>query len=289
MPTSRTLAGLARRTALSMGIGVVLATPYLARATEPVSLGLTPVFLDSDLALLRDLERELTVRTGFPVALVKRRTYQEIMGMLLSGQVSAAWICGYPFVRQRAKLSLLAVPLYRGKPLYRSYLLARSDLPGDELDAFRGRSHAFSDPDSNSGWLVTRHMLEERRMTPEEFFSRTFFAYGHRNVVRAVASGLADTGSVDGYVWDVLSEQEPELTAGTRVIHRSELFGFPPIANLTTARDTPAVRALQTALLGLSDDQPGQAILSTLRLDGFVRAEPSLFDGIAKMVSELPT
>ena len=208
--------------------------------------------------------------------------------MLLSGQVTAAWICGYPYVKERARLSLLAVPLYLGKPLYRSYLLARSDVPGENLDAFRGRSHVFSDPDSNSGWLVTRHMLGERGVTPEVFFGRTFFAYGHRNVVRAVASGLADSGSVDGYVWDVLAQQEPSLTAGTRVIHRSDLFGFPPSATLSTASGTPAVQALRTALLGLHEDAAGQTILKTLRLDGFAEENPSLFDGIAKMLSELP-
>ena len=287
MKDGKTSSNVTRRTALAGGVSVGLAAPRVLRAADPLSLGLTPVFLDSDLALLRDLERELSARTGHPISLVKRRTYQEIMGMLLSGQVTAAWICGYPYVKERARLSLLAVPLYLGKPLYRSYLLARSDLPGDNLDAFRGRSHAFSDPDSNSGWLVTRHMLWKLNTTPDAFFGRIFFAYGHRNVVRAVASGLADCGSVDGYVWDVLAQQEPELTAGTRVIHKSDLFGFPPIANLTTASETPAVQALHAALLGLSEYTTGRAILKTLRLDGFAFESPSVFDGIAAMVSDI--
>ena len=288
MPENKGNATLTRRSAMAAGVGTVLTAPMLARAAEPVSVGLTPVFLDSDLVLLRDMERELTLRTGMPVSLVKRRTYQEILGMLLSGQVTAAWICGYPFVRLRSRLSLLAVPVYSGQPLYRSYLIAGSDIPGRDLEDFRGGSHAFSDPDSNSGWLVTRHMLAERGLTPGSFFSRTFFTYGHRNVVRAVASGLADTGSVDGYVWDVLSASEPGLTAGTRVIRRSELFGFPPVACLTAARDTAAVTTVQAALLGLAGDAAGRAILGTLRLDGFCQPDPAIFDGIARMVAELP-
>ena len=277
-----------RRFALGGSLATTLSTPWVARAAEPTVLGLTPVFLDSDLVLLQDMERELSERTGMPITLVKRRTYQEVLGMLLSGQVAAAWICGYPFVRLRAKLSLLAVPLYRQHPLYRAYLIAGANLPGSGLNELRGRSHAFSDPDSNSGWLVTRHLLEERETTPEAFFSRTFFTYGHRNVVRAVSSGLADTGSVDGYVWDVLSEREPELTAATRIVERSGPYGFPPFACLTASRESPVVTRLQAALLGLSGDTAGRTLLGTLHLDGFTAGNPGLYDGIAAMVAELP-
>ena len=62
---------------------------------------------------------------------------------------------------------------------------------------------------------------------PPSSFADFFFTYGHRNVVRAVASGLAESGSIDGYVWDVMSEREPDLIAKTRVIYRSEQLGFP--------------------------------------------------------------
>ena len=51
---------------------------------------------------------------------------------------------------------------------------------------------------------------------PERFFRQVFFTYGHRNVVRAVASGLAKSGSVDGYVYEVLREVEPALVDATR-------------------------------------------------------------------------
>ena len=57
-----------------------------------------------------------------------------------------------------------------------------------------------------------------------------FFTYGHRNVVRAVASGLAQSGSVDGYVWEVMREIEADLTARTEIVQRSEWLAFPPIA-----------------------------------------------------------
>lgn len=41
---------------------------------------------------------------------------------------------------------------------------------------------------------------------------------------------LTQSGSVDGYVWQVVCEVEPDLTSKARVLHRSELLGFPSIA-----------------------------------------------------------
>lgn len=37
--------------------------------------------------------------------------------------------------------------------------------------------------------------------------------YGHRNVIGAVALGLVQSGSVDGYDWEVMREIEPELVS----------------------------------------------------------------------------
>jgi phosphonate transport system substrate-binding protein len=117
--------------------------------------------------------------------------------------------------------------------------------------------HAFSDPNSNSGYLVTTALLAEKRIRPEHFFSRVFFTYGHRNVVRAVAAALADSGSVDGYVWEVMKEIEPDLTDRTRIVRKSEWLGFPPIATPRGALARPEVRALQQAFIRMPDDPPG--------------------------------
>ncbi|TAD92126.1 MAG: phosphonate ABC transporter substrate-binding protein [Alphaproteobacteria bacterium] len=261
--------------------------PTAARAEavppQAIRFGLTPVFLDSDLALIRDLESYLNAATGVPVELIKRRTYREVTAMLLSGQLDAAWICGYPFVQHRSALALLAVPLHRGSPLYQSYLITGADSSARHLGDLRHQSHAFSDPDSNSGFLVTRWLLAQHGDRPEGFFTRTFFAHGHRNVIRAVATGLAQSGSVDGYVWEVMADREPHLTAGTRVLARSDWHGFPPICCLASTRGGAVARALSAALVEMPRSDLGQRILGTLHLDGWVAGDPSWFDGIARM------
>lgn len=271
------------------GLAAVAASATIGRAwaAKPVSFGLTPVFLDSDIRLLANLQEFLSAQVGRPVELVKRRTYQEITLMLLSGQLDAAWICGFPFIQYRDQLSVIGVPLYNGDPLYQSYLIANQASSGDGLSDFRGHIHAFSDPDSNSGYLVTRALLADMEERPETFFSRTVFTYGHRNVIRAVASGLAASGSVDGYVWDVMKETEPHLIERTRVVRKSEWLGFPPVACLRANRTTETVAALTQALLTMTNDPLGKQVLSTLHLDGFVAGDDGMFGGIATLYDKV--
>lgn len=254
-----------------------------ARSASAVALnfGLTPVFLTNDLELLTKLKAYLSRKTGREVQLVRRRTYEEITNLLLSGELVAAWICGYPLVQFPEQLSLVAVPLWGGKPLYRSYLITAPERRASSIDDLQGDIHAFSDPNSNSGFLVTAALLAERKLRPEQFFRRTFYTYGHRNVIRAVSSRLAQSGSVDGYVWDVVTALEPDLRARTKVIRKSELLGFPPVACLTRRAADEDVRSIQSALVSMAEDDEGREILRILRLDGFAEEPVSLFDPIA--------
>jgi phosphonate transport system substrate-binding protein len=292
----RTKPVLERLTRRQFALGSISAS--LGAATAPVraqgqtiNFGLTPVFLTNDLELLTKLKSYLERSTGYAVQLVQRRTYEEITSLLLSGQLHAAWICGYPFVQYRDRLSLVAVPVWKGKPLYQSYLIIPKDRDATEVEQLKGDLHAFSDPNSNSGYLVTAALLARQKLRPEQFFRQSFFTYGHRNVVRAVAAGLAQSGSVDGYVWEVMSAIEPELTGKTKVLRRSELLGFPPVACTSAERDRDAVVLINKALLGMKDDPDGRAVLDLLRLDGFSNEEASLFDSIAAemtLVRSLP-
>ncbi|HEX2528665.1 MAG TPA: PhnD/SsuA/transferrin family substrate-binding protein [Geminicoccus sp.] len=287
--TSSADARIGRRCVLGLAASASI-IPGLAQAGSggseaPLRFGLTPVFLTSDLELLARLQLYLEHRTGLPVILVTRRTYQEITTLLTSGQLDAAWICGYPFVAHRAELRLVAVPLWRAAPLYQSYVIVDRDRTTRDFADLRGDIHACSDPDSNSGFLSTIALLARQGMRPDGFFARSFFTYGHRNVIRAVASGLASSGSVDGYVYEVVAELEPALTARTRVLHRSEWLGFPPIAAPRVPVDERRLSSLTKALLEMNGVPEGQAVLRLLRLDGFAAGEPALFDTIAANVA----
>jgi phosphonate transport system substrate-binding protein len=275
-----------RRTLL-LGAAALAAPMVRAQDAAAFRFALTPVFLDNDAGVISGLRAALAEGTGRQIDLVQRRTYQEISGALLDGSVDAAWTCGFPYLQHRDRLSLLGVPVWNGQPLYQSYLIAGAEDPAQDLADLRGGTHAFSDPDSNSGYLVTASDLMAMGVTPEGFFARSIFTFGHRNVVRAVAGGLTRSGSVDGYVWEVLRTVEPGLTARTRIVARSDWLGFPPFVARSDRRDDPDVAAFGAALLGLAATAQGRAALDLLYLDGVTLAEPALFDGIAARMAVL--
>ena len=251
-----------------------------ARGQGPLLFGTTPVILDDQAGFLARWQNYLEVRLRRPVRFVQRNTYREIMGLLLDDRLDCAWVCGYPYVRHKAQLDLLAVPVYQGQPRYRSYLI----VPADDHETrsiadLAGKVFAYSDPDSNSGWLTPQVELKRLGADPARFFRKAFFTWGHRKVVEAVAAGLAQGGSVDGYIWDTLAKLHPELTGATRVAWRSDLFGFPPLVTRANVARREC-EALREVLLHMAIDPRGCVLLNDLNLDGFEAGEPALFASI---------
>ncbi|MFN4160251.1 MAG: PhnD/SsuA/transferrin family substrate-binding protein [Gemmobacter sp.] len=274
-----------RRQLLTAVAGALTSTLVVAEdMVGAIRFGLTPVFLDNDWHLLDRLSAHIHVATGRHVEYTQRRTYKEVVALLLLGEIDAAWLCGYPLLQHPGRLEAVAVPVWQGQPLYRAYVIAAEDRNVGDFADLAGDIHAYSDPDSNSGHLVTVARLLELGQRPEQFFARTFFTFGHRNVVRAVARRLAQSGSVDGYVYDALATTEPELVARTRVVWRSDWHAFPPVVVASEARETPAVTALTHALFDISRTQAGRDVLRLLQLDGFIAPEPKSFDSIAQLM-----
>ncbi|NMF89082.1 PhnD/SsuA/transferrin family substrate-binding protein [Aromatoleum petrolei] len=254
---------------------------------DAVRIGLTPVFLDDQMNFLRDWRRWLEAKLERSVIFVQRGNYREVVDLVRTGKLDFAWVCGYPYVRHQRELRLVAVPLWRGGPYYRSYIIVPADdTRSNSLADLRGKVFAYSDPDSNSGYLYPRYILTTHKQDPANFFSRTFFTWAHRKVVEAVGVALADGGAVDGYVWETLAEVRPELTRTTRIIERSPLLGHPPF--VARADISPGeLDRFRAVLLGMAADPAGEELLKRLHLDGFTRGEPALFADIASMAARL--
>jgi len=251
---------------------------------KPYRIGLTPVFLANKTSFIRDWKDYLERQLNTPVSFIQRQTYQEVTDLLLSGELDAAWLCGYPFISHQDQLSLLAVPVYRDKPVYQSYLIVpSSDSETRSIEDLKNKIFVYSDPNSNSGFLYPQVSLIKMGINPRHFFRKTFFAWSHQDVVRAVAEGLAHGGSVDGYVWDSITMINPELTTQTRVVSKSEEFGFPPfVVNNDLSEDRQ--NALKHALLQMENNKSGIKLLNKLNLDRFSNNQLSLYEGIAEMI-----
>lgn len=273
---------------LAATLAGLAAMPLPAIGREGVQFGLTAVVVRENIAFFERWGRYLSERLGRPVIFVRRRSYREIMELLETGELDFAWICGYPFVRRREPeyLDLVAVPIFEGAPLYRSYVIVHRDSTIRSLEDLKGKVFAYSDPDSNSGYLVPRATLARIRLSPDALFRISFFTYNHAETVEAVANRVADAGAVDSYVWEYLHRTNPALTARTRILHRSETFGFPPIVG-RRGGDKGINAAMRAALLTMHEDADGKSLLAQLALDGFGAYEPSLFDEIRQLARRL--
>lgn len=268
--------------------GVAALTGSVAAADERLRIGLTPVILADQVAFLSRWGRYLSARVGCEVSFMARESYQVILDLLFSGQIDAAWICGYPYVRYESDLTLLAVPLYQGLPLYQAYLIRSRhvSVPINGWADLRGKVLAYSDPLSNSGWLVAQAQLAKAGLSTHDL-KRSFFAHGHRNVAEAVAARLAHAGSIDGYVWETMRQQSMSAVAQTEVVWKSELHGFPPLVTKRGAAH-PFQTQLQQSLLSMQDDTTGRDLLLALNLTGFTEGGPRIFDSIRRQAQSVP-
>lgn len=284
--SSRRRLFLARAAALAT-LPALGALPGEAVARNSLRIGLTPVFLDDQVGFIARWRRWFEEQLGRPVAFVQRGNYREVVELVRGGKIDFAWLCGYPYVRFRREIRLVAVPLWRGEPLYQSYIIADATNIGlRSLADMRSTVFAYSDPDSNSGYLYPQYALTQAGEKPATYFSRTFFTWSHRKVVEAVSVGLANGGAVDGHVWEMLAEFHPELTRGTRIVDKSPPLGYPPFV---ARADIPEaeLKRFRAVLLGMAGDAQGAALLGQLRLDGFTPGHPGLYDGIARMLERV--
>jgi phosphonate transport system substrate-binding protein len=81
-----------------------------------------------------------------------------------------------------------------GSIYYRAVMVARAGSGIADLAGMKGRTLAWADPNSSSGYLVPRAALRRLGIDPEagRYFSRTGFAGGHEQAVVAVLQGQYD-------------------------------------------------------------------------------------------------
>ncbi|MFH1871824.1 MAG: PhnD/SsuA/transferrin family substrate-binding protein [Pseudomonadota bacterium] len=247
-------------------------------------VGMTPAFLHDQHSMLSEWRAFMSDSLQRPVDFVQRDSYRETMDLLRLEKLEFAWICDYPYLHLKDTVRLLAVPLYQGRPHYRSYLIVRKgDTRTRSIADLSDGVFAYADPYSNTGYLSPRYEIRQLGHDPAGFFRKTFFTWSHRKVVEAVASGLAQGGAVDSYIWETLAYVEPTLTARTRVVWRSPEYGFPPfVAHRSVA--SADFQLMQRHLLDTSRSEAGRRLLDLLHLDGFTIGSPALYEGVARMM-----
>lgn len=192
--------------ALALGATALSSTMSLAQSADwrqdvPVfRIGLLGGENEAD--RLRDhacQEAYLEDRLGVDVELFPASDYAGVMQGLLAGQLEFAGLgsAGYAGIYLQDPEAVR--PLYTtmqidGSLGYYSVMYSRADSGIESLEDMEGRSLAFADPNSTSGYLVPNAELRAMGIEPEAYFSETGFGGGHEQAVVAVLQGQYDAG-----------------------------------------------------------------------------------------------
>ncbi len=267
---------------------IVLSLAGVARAAErPLTLAFipqqNPEKLIGDIRVITDyLERELSRKVkGFVT-----HDHAAAVEALAAGQADISFMGALPYVLARARTGavILLSEIYRGKPYYAGAIFVRGDSPIRELAQLRGRDIAFADPISESGYLYPLDLFAAARLVPRgtdprRFFHRVYFAGGYQQAIQAVAEGFVDAAGVSIYALMLLP---PDQQAKIRSIALT-----PPIpSHAVIARKglDPALReAFARAMLKLNRPDLRHLLKHVYGPDGYVRAKPADYDGVADL------
>ncbi len=223
-------------------------------------------------------------RLGLATGLVVGSDYDELPGL-----ADVVFLCGLAYVeinRGGPVLEALAAPVlegarYGGRPVYFSDVIVRRDSPFRSFADLRGRSWAFNERHSQSGYGITRHHLLRRGETAG-YFGRVVEAGWHERSLRMVCDGAVDATAIDSHVLAVALRDDPDLAGRVRVI---EALGPSTIQPVVAARRLPTdLRdGLRRALVGLAGEPAAWPYLERALVRRFVPADDSSYEDIRAM------
>ena len=107
-------------------------------------------------------------RLGIPVEFVDDVSWQARDQLLNAGGADVGWVCGLPYVMKAnqyvGQFELVAAPVmqhrrYQHRPIYYSDVVVRKDSELQTFDDLKGKRWAYNEPNSQSGYNITRYHL----------------------------------------------------------------------------------------------------------------------------------
>ena len=214
-----------------------------------------------------------------PVILIQRKSYAEMAVLLLNGGADMAFFSsgGYNSFRNVGEMEVLVSQQRMGQPYNQGFLLVAQDSEAKTLSDLRGKTIAFSDPLSYSGYTFLAELLKEQQETPETFFGRYIYTYNHEKSFRAVATKLVDAAAVTSLIYYRAQQKTPELADAVKIIAVSPPFGAGPVVvgkNVSAAQR----EALRKSLLTIHEDPKGKAALAGLMIDKYIPANLDYYE-----------
>jgi phosphonate transport system substrate-binding protein len=270
---------------------VLLGTPP-AGAQKSLHLVLTPSQKPTDLlAAGEEFGQALGKLVGVPVRVTVASDYAAVIEALRnrSADLAFAHPGGYVLAAREAKATIVARNLWHGKATFTSRFFVRKDTGISTLEGLRGKSIAFVDPASSSGYIYPMVLLIQRGLVqnrdPRTFFREVVFAGSHDAGMRALLNGHVDAlasfdMAPDQYLKDPAERERLAWIAETPPIPEAGIAARPGL-------DPALVERVRTALFRMRGPAYAALLKRLYDIDGFEPADDKDYDPVRQAVDLL--
>lgn len=229
----------------------------------------------------------LSEKTPYSYELVLKKTYEDTVNALGSGETDLALLGPLTYLEARSKYGAICILKPRGSfgtANYRSVIIKRKDAPMKNLSELKGKRVAFASSKSTSGNLIPRYLLANSGIHLSDLDGYANFDY-HDSVVKAILRGQYGAGAVR----DTVAGKYMKL--GLEVIAESDPIATGP---LVVSPGTPfaVIEQIRKALLELRPGDPASdKVLSRLDEDlkhGFVESSDADYGDVRERINAVP-
>jgi phosphonate transport system substrate-binding protein len=145
-------------------------------------------------------EAYLEENLGVPVEIYTASSYDGVIQALAADQIEFAFLGSSAYAAAWTETNGGVEPLVSrqeddGSTGYYSVVAVRCDSPYKSIEDLQGKTLAFADPDSTSGYAVPYFNLLKQGYNPETYFGATPFSGSHETGVLGVVNGQFDAAA----------------------------------------------------------------------------------------------
>ena len=234
--------------------------------------------------ILAQLEKDL----GIKVKHVSATDYRGTIEALKFKKAELGWLGPKAYVEASNNNYANVEPVAQtqqanGSLGYRSCLIVHEDSEIFAPEDIRGKTFAFNDPNSASGYLVPMAMfLNEMGVDPKKHFSKVTFSGSHEASILAVANKKVDVAATNLPDMTQLVRENKVPRNALRVIWVSKLIPNDPIV---VRKDLPpSLRsAIQESLVTMKSRSPEAFAQGGQYFAGFVTADDSKYQVVREL------
>lgn len=137
---------------------------------------------------------------GTDVEIFTAGNYDGVIQALAAGQIEFAFLGSSAYAAAYTESNGGVIPLLTSiqeddSTGYFSVVVVRCDSPYKKIEDLKGKTLAFADPDSTSGYAVPLYNLVQQGFDPATFFAATPFSGSHEAGVQGVVNGQFDAAA----------------------------------------------------------------------------------------------